>query len=84
MTRDEIRRILLEELANIAPEADAASVPPDADLREALDIDSMDFVNLVIALHRRLDIDIPEADYGKVATLSQMTRYLASQKADRR
>jgi acyl carrier protein len=56
----EIRIILQEELGNIAPEMDLRKLDPGADLRDALDIDSMDFLNFVIALHRRLGVDIPE------------------------
>lgn len=65
-----------EELNNIAPEVDLATVDPAADLREAIDIDSMDFLNLVTALHHRTGIDIPEMDYPKLATLSGMVTYL--------
>jgi acyl carrier protein len=49
----------------------------DADLREELDIDSMDFLNLVAALHERLDLDIPEIDYPNLATLGHAVDYLA-------
>ncbi len=47
-----------------------ASIDPAADLREAIDIDSMDFLNFVTAFHHRLGIDIPEADYPKLVTLA--------------
>jgi len=77
MTPDEIKRVLFEELGNIAPEADPAAVDPDADLREELDIDSMDFLNLIIALHKRLKVEIPEADYAKLATVNGALGYLA-------
>ena len=50
MTREQIQAVLLEEIGNIAPEADLAALDPDADLREALDIDSIGFLNLLIAL----------------------------------
>jgi acyl carrier protein len=76
MTRDQIRRVALEELSNIAPEADPASLAPDTPLREALDIDSMDFMNFVIALHGRLKVDIPEADYGRITTLADLIAYI--------
>ena len=78
MKPDEIRQILMEELGNLAPEADLGAVPPDAELREALDLDSMDFLNLVIALHKRLAIDIPERDYAELRTIGGAVDYLAA------
>jgi acyl carrier protein len=77
MTPDAVRATVIEELRNIAPEIDPSTLAPDADLRDALDIDSIDFLNLVIALHRRLGVDIPEADHARMRTLAAMTRYLA-------
>jgi len=74
---EDIERILLEELGNIAPEADLPAVDRRTPLREALDIDSMDFLNLVIALHERLKVEIPEADYPKLSTLEGAVQYLA-------
>jgi len=76
MSDIDIRRVLQEELNNIAPEADVASVNPAADLREAIDIDSMDFLNFIIALHHRLGIDIPELDYPKLVTLDGAFAYI--------
>jgi len=76
MTRDDINAVLIDELGRIAPEADAINLDPDADLREELDIDSMDFLNLVTALTQRLAIDIPEIDYPKLATLGHALDYL--------
>jgi acyl carrier protein len=76
MTRDEITAVLIDELGRIAPEIDAAQLDPDADLREELDIDSMDFLNLVTALSDRLRIDIPEIDYPSLATVAHATDYL--------
>lgn len=81
MTADEIRAVLVEELGNIAPEADLGALDEKADLRESLDIDSMDFLNWVTAIHARLGIDIPERDYPKMATLSAAVGYLASRVA---
>ena len=76
MSDVDIRKAIQEELNNIAPEADIASVDPAADLREAIDIDSMDFLNFVIAIHRRLGVDIPEIDYPKLVTLNGAFAYI--------
>ena len=72
----DIGTMVREELSNIAPEADLTTVDPAADLREALDIDSIDFLNFVTAIHQRLGIDIPELDYPKLVTLDSMIAYL--------
>lgn len=81
MTRDDIQKILKEELGNVAPELSAAeidAVADDADLREALDIDSISLLNLIIALHTRLKVDIPEIDYPKLVTKKGAADYLAA------
>ncbi len=77
MTPDEARAVFFEELGNIAPEWDPAEIDPAEDIREAMDIDSMDILNLVIALHKRTGIDIPEADYGKLITIDGAIAYLS-------
>ena len=78
MTEDEIRKVVQEELGNIAPEMDIEKLDATADLREVLDIDSIDFLNFVTALHKRLGIDVPELDYPKLFTLDGAGSYLAS------
>jgi acyl carrier protein len=77
VTRDDLRAAIIEEIGNVAPEAHAASVAEDADLREALDLDSMDIFNLVVALSKRLGVDIPDADAGRLVTLRGAVDYLA-------
>lgn len=77
MTRDELRAQVLEALGGVAPEADLAGLRGDVPLRDQLDLDSMDFLNFLVAVHQRTDVDIPEADYGKLATLDQLVAYLA-------
>ena len=72
----DIYKVLQEELNNIAPEINVSAIDPTADLREAVDIDSMDFLNFITALHRRLGIDIPEIDYPKMVTLDKAIAYL--------
>jgi len=78
MTKDEIKAVVVDELGRIAPDIDAGTANPSGDLREAFDIDSMDFLNLVTALHQRLGVDIPEADYPKLFTLESAIAYLAA------
>ncbi|WP_415227761.1 acyl carrier protein [Psychromonas sp.] len=76
MDNREVKDLILEELGNIAPEIEPSEVPDNEDLREALELDSMDFLNLVIAVSKRTHVAIPEADYTKVLTLNDMTRYV--------
>lgn len=78
MTRENIRAALIEALCAIAPEGDYAGLRGDRPLREQLDIDSFDFLNVVIRLHDKLGVDIPEAEYRKLATLDSAIDYLAS------
>lgn len=78
MTPDEIRTMILEELAAIAPDADLVGIRPNVSFRQQLDLDSMDVLNLAIALHRRFGVEIPEADYPKLATLDGCVAYLSS------
>jgi acyl carrier protein len=76
MSDPDIRTAVQDELSNVAPEIDLATIDPAADLREALDIDSMDFLNFISAIHRRLGVDIPERDYPKLVTLDGAIAYL--------
>lgn len=76
MNDDEIRALAAEVLAGIAPEADLASVGDDEDLREALDLDSMDFLNFVIALGQRTGRKIAEADTRRLFTMNGLLAYL--------
>ena len=76
MSTIDIRAVVQEELGNIAPEMDAGAIDPSADLREALDINSMDFLRFVTAIHHRLGIDVPEVDYPKLVTLDGAVAYL--------
>ncbi|HSR00082.1 MAG TPA: acyl carrier protein [Sphingomicrobium sp.] len=77
MTKDELKATIIDEIGNIAPDADLSSVSADADLREAFDMDSMDIFNLVVALSQRLAIDIPDVDASHLVTLGGGTEYLA-------
>jgi acyl carrier protein len=78
MTRDEIRAAVVAALTGVAPEIDPGGVQPDEPFREAYDLDSMDFLNFVIGVHTRLGVDVPEADYGRMATLNGAVAYLTT------
>jgi len=78
MTKEEIRETVLRALGQIAPEVDLAQIKPNLRIRDQVDLDSMDVLNFMIALHKELKIEIPEADYSKLLTLDDCTEYLAS------
>lgn len=78
MTDPDIRTVLAEEFRRIAPEIGLDEVDPNGDLRDEFDIDSMDFLNLVIALHKRLGVDIPESDYAQLGSLRALSDYLVA------
>jgi acyl carrier protein len=82
MTRDEIRQALTDALAEIAPESDFTALKADRPVREQLDVDSYDFLHWMIALHERLGVEIPEADYPRLATLNGAIDYLAAATAN--
>jgi acyl carrier protein len=77
MTDEEIKETIVRTLAQIAPEADLDEIDPDKNMREELDIDSYDFLNLLIGLNEELGVEIPEADYEQLATLTDIIRYLS-------
>lgn len=77
MTPEEARQTIREVLDQIAPGAGADEVPPDADLRDALELDSLDFLNFVEELGKRSGRRIDEDDYPKLATLASGADFLA-------
>ena len=76
MTDGEIRQAVREALGNVAPEVDFDTIDPAKDLRDQIDIDSVDFLNFVIGLHKALNIEIPDADVAKLTTLNGCVNYL--------
>lgn len=78
MDQAEIRSAVLATLKAIAPETDAEDIRADRPLRQQVDLDSMDWLNVIIGLHERLQVDIPETDYGKLGTLDAIVEYLAA------
>lgn len=81
LTPDEIRETVLRLLGEIAPEADQTTLKPDVSFRDQLDIDSMDFLNFVISIHKTFDVEIQEADYSKYGTLNSCVEQLSGHRA---
>ena len=73
-----IKETVLRALGNVAPEIDLQSIDPTKDLRDQIDIDSVDFLNFVIGLHKELEVEIPDADVAKITTLNGCVGYLVS------
>lgn len=78
MTEAQIKETVYRVIGQIAPEADLTQLAPDADIRQTLDIDSFDHLNVLIGLHDELGVEIPEADYGQLTTLADIVHYLAA------
>lgn len=78
MTRDQVQAIVLRLLGNLAPEADLAQLPGHVNMREYLDLDSMDFLNFLTALHKELPVNVPEQDYPKVSSLQGCVDYMVA------
>lgn len=81
MNRTDARSTVLSLIGEIAPELDLDSVPDDEDLRDAVDLDSLDFLNLVEMVHERTGVDVPEIDYDQVRTLDGWASYLSARGA---
>lgn len=77
MNAKELVPLLFQELRKIAPELEEGDVAPDKLLRDQVDLDSMDWLNYLVALNERLHIEIPEADYARLRTLDDLVGYLA-------
>jgi acyl carrier protein len=78
MTKDEAAALLAATLHQIAPEVDFGAIDPDLPLQEVASIDSVDFLNLVTAIHDRAGIEVPARDYPRLATLNLFVSYLMS------
>jgi acyl carrier protein len=76
MNSDELRATVLRVLGTIAPEADLAAIESAKNLRDQLDLDSMDFLNFLIGLEKEIHVDIPERDYRQLTTLDACVAYL--------
>jgi acyl carrier protein len=78
MDTNEIRAAVIATIKSIAPEVEEGELEPDQPLRDQIDLDSMDWLNVIIGFHRRLQVEIPEADYARLTTLDAIVDYLAA------
>jgi acyl carrier protein len=76
MTRDEISDAILDILGDIAPDEDLSDLKDDVAFRDQLELDSMDFLDIVMELRKRYRIQIPEEDYGQLASMESTCNYL--------
>ncbi len=76
MTRDQIKDLILDIIADIDDEADFDTLKSDQPLRDQLDLDSMDFLDIVMELRKRHQLQIPEEDYPELASLDSCVNYL--------
>jgi len=76
MTREEIKDLILEIIADIDEDAEFEALDADAPLRDQLDLDSMDFLDIVMELRKRYKLQIPEEEYPQLATLTSCVNYL--------
>ncbi len=76
MTKDECRKLVIDIISDIAPDEDLTTVKPDVRLRDQLQLDSMDFLDIVMELRKRHGIEVPEADYAHLASLESCAEYL--------
>ena len=76
MTKDECKQVVLDIIAEIAPDEELSDVKPEVALREQLDLDSMDFLDIVMELRKKHGIEVPEEDYQQLASLDSCADYL--------
>jgi acyl carrier protein len=78
MNKQQLCDVVTDAITEVAPDVDPAAIDPDSDLAEQLDIDSMDFLNIVMAIHERTGVEIPERDYPKLSTLNDAVSYIGA------
>lgn len=81
MNAEEIRAGVLAAIRAIAPEVAEGDIAPGRLLREQVDLDSMDWLNVILGLHQRFGVDIPEADYARLTSLDTIVAYLGARTA---
>ena len=81
MTREEIRKAIIDILADIAPDEETSGLKDDDSLRDQLGLDSMDFLDIVMELRKRYNVEVPSTDYPQLATMTSCLNYLSPKMA---
>ena len=76
MTKEDCKQVVLDIIAEIAPDEDLSNISPDVRLRDQLDLDSMDFLDIVMELRKQYGIEVPEEEYPQLASLDSCAEYL--------
>jgi acyl carrier protein len=76
MTKNDCKKLVIDIIADIAPDEDLSHLKPDVRLRDQLQLDSMDFLDIVMELRKRHGIEVPESDYQQLASLDSSANYL--------
>ncbi|MEN8661832.1 MAG: acyl carrier protein [Lentimonas sp.] len=76
MTEDQVKQIVIDIIAEIAPDEDTTDIKPEVNLRDQMDLDSMDFLDIVMELRKQHNIEVPEEDYPQLASLDSCAAYL--------
>jgi acyl carrier protein len=82
MTADDIRKAILDILHDIAPDEDLSALKEDVPFREQLELDSMDFLDIVMELRKRYRVQVPESEYSELASMASTARYLEPRMKD--
>lgn len=80
MSDGELREAIIRVLCEVAPDIRPEAIDPAANLRDSLDLDSVDFMNFVVGLHDALGVDVPESDYAKLASVDDCVAYLRARR----
>jgi acyl carrier protein len=81
MNKDQIAQAIIDIIMDINPDADCSALVPEVALREQLELDSMDFLDIVMELRKKFGVEVPEAEYGKLASLASCCEYLGPKMA---
>ncbi|MEE8269033.1 MAG: acyl carrier protein [Nitrospinaceae bacterium] len=76
MTREQVRQAILNIISDIAPDEDLGAVKDEEKLRDQFDLDSMDFLDIVMELRKRFNLEVPEKDYQELVTVASCVEYL--------
>ena len=77
MTKDDCKQLVIDIISDIAPDEDLSAIKPEIKLRDQLQLDSMDFLDIVMELRKRHKVEVPQEDYPKLATLESCVSYLS-------